>query len=178
MRNNIWKKGPEHGWKLMIDMDEWLCVTEDQLREEEEKGVTILRVKGVNIMGTSTCPNLTDLTHEDLESIPKVVDWSQESKNLCFLTPHVKEMNYTHGAHACSPKGARIRLSEKTYYNKHMENLGLPFFIQKFTRRAERNRVMHDHKINLHYTDDIKKITTRYEELMGQAYEVESFERF
>jgi len=178
MRNNIWKKGPEHGWKLMIDMDEWLCVTEDQLREEEEKGVTILRVKGVNVMGTSTCPNLTDITHEDLESIPKVVDWSQESKNLCFLTPHVKEMNYTHGAHACSPKGARIRFSEKTYYNKHMENLGLPFFIQKFTRRAERNRVMHDHKINLHYTDDIKKITTRYEELMGQAYEVESFERF
>jgi hypothetical protein len=178
MRNNIWKKGPETGWKLMIDMDEWLCVTEDQLREEEEKGVTILRVKGVNVMGTSTCPNLTDVTHEDLESIPKVVDWSQESKNLCFLTPHVKEMNYTHGAHACNPKGARIRFSEKTYYNKHMENLGLPFFIQKFTRRAERNRVMHDHKINLHYTDDIKKITTRYEELMGQAYEVESFERF
>jgi len=59
-----------------------------------------------------------------------------------------------------------------------MENLGLPFFIQKFTRRAERNLIMHKHQINLHYTDDIKKITTRYEELMGQAYEVESFERF
>lgn len=178
MRNNIWKKGPENGWKLMIDMDEWLCVTEDQLKEEETKGVTILRVKGVNVMGTSTSPDLTDVSYEDLENIQKVVDWSQESKNLCFLTPQVKEMNYTHGAHACNPKGERIIFSEKTYYNKHMENLGLPFFIQKFTRRAERNQIMHAHKINLHYTDDIKKITTRYEELMGQAYEVTSFERF
>jgi hypothetical protein len=178
MRNNIWKKGPENGWKMMIDMDEWLCVTESELREEEAKGTTILRVKGVNVMGQSQSPNLEDMTFDDLESLNRVVDWSQESKNLCFLTPLVREMNYTHGAHACFPNGPRIQFSEKRYYNKHMENLGLPFFIQKFVRRAERNKIMHAHQINLHYTDDIKKITDRYEELMGQSYVLESFDRF
>ena len=189
IKNDVWKSAthfteiqidprPEcsgRGWKLVVDMDEWVVVSEQQLREEEEQGTTILRIKGVNVIGESQDELLADVSLHDFHQWKRVVDWKPESKNLCFLAPPITQMNYTRGAHACRPEGERIQYSRKIYYNKHMENLGLPFLIRKFTQRKQRNAVMQQREINLHYTDDVSKLTERFQSSVQQSYVLESF---
>jgi glycosyltransferase involved in cell wall biosynthesis len=163
------------GWKIVVDMDEWLEITEADLAYEEAEGNTILRIKGVNVMGQSQHPLLEDVSPEAFHQWNLVADWDAENKNLCFLTPQISKMNYTRGAHGCKPEGERVQYSKRIYYNKHMENLGLPFFIRKFTLRAKRNEIMQTRNINLHYTDDIAKLTERYTSLFENAYVLETF---
>ena len=189
IKNDVWKSAahfteiqidprPEcsgKGWKLVVDMDEWVVVTEEQLAEEEAQGTTILRIKGVNVIGKSQDPQLTDVSTTDIHQWTQVTDWKPENKNLCFLAPPITQMNYTRGAHSCRPEGERVKYSRRIYYNKHMENLGLPFLIRKFTLRTQRNQVMNQRQINLHYTDDIAKLTERFESILQQSYVLESF---
>jgi hypothetical protein len=163
------------GWKIVVDMDEWLEITEADLAYEEAEGNTILRIKGVNVMGQSQHPLLEDVSPEAFHQWNLVADWDAENKHLCFLTPQISKMNYTRGAHGCKPEGERVQYSKRIYYNKHMENLGLPFFIRKFTLRAKRNEIMQTRNINLHYTDDIAKLTERYTSLFENAYVLETF---
>jgi hypothetical protein len=163
------------GWKIIVDMDEWVTVTEEQLAEEEAQGTSILRIKGVNVIGQSQDALLTDISPQEMQQWKQVTDWKPENKNLCFLAPPITQMNYTRGAHACRPEGERIQYSKHIYYNRHMENLGLPFLIRKFTLRKQRNRTMHAHQINLHYTDDISQLTERFQSTVQQSYIVDSF---
>jgi hypothetical protein len=189
IKNDVWKSTtPFHeiqidprpecsgkGWKIVVDMDEWVAVTEEQLAEEESQGTSILRLKGVNVIGQSQDALLTDVSPQEIQQWNRITDWKPENKNLCFLAPPIAKMNYTRGAHACRPEGERVQYSRKIYYNKHMENLGLPFLIRKFTLRKQRNTTMHEHQINLHYTDDISKLTERFQTMVQQSYVVESF---
>jgi len=83
-------------------------------------------------------------------------------------------MNYAIGAHSCRPMG-RIQLSERRYVLKHMEPLGLPFMIAKFSgryKRTEKRRLAGDHLAGLHYTDNIAKITERYREQWDGAIDI------
>lgn len=189
LKNDVWKSespfveveidprpewsGP--GWKIIVDMDEWLEITEEDLAYEEVEGNTILRIKGVNVMGQSNDSLLKDVSADDIQQWNRVVDWAPENKHLCFLTPAITQMNYTRGAHACKPDGTCIQYSKKIYYNKHMENLGLPFFIHKFSLRTQRNQTMHQRNINLHYTDDVLKLSERYFSMFENSYVLESF---
>jgi glycosyltransferase involved in cell wall biosynthesis len=189
IKNDVWKSAtPFHeiqidprpecsgrGWKIVVDMDEWVAVTEEQLAEEEAQGTSVLRIKGVNVIGQSQDALLADVSPQEIQQWNRVTDWKPENKNLCFLAPPIAQMNYTRGAHACRPEGERVQYSRKIYYNKHMENMGLPFFIRKFTLRKQRNTIMHEHEINLHYTDDISKLTERFQTMVQQSYLLNSF---
>ena len=189
IKNDVWKSespfvevkidprpewsGP--GWKIIVDMDEWLEITEQDLAYEEAEGNTILRIKGVNVMGQSQHPLLVDVSPDEFHQWNLVADWDAENKHLCILSPQITNMNYTRGAHGCKPEGERVQYSKRIYYNKHMENLGLPFFIRKFSLRAKRNEIMQTRSINLHYTDDVDKLTERYFGLFENAYVLDSF---
>jgi glycosyltransferase involved in cell wall biosynthesis len=157
LKNECWKD-IKSGWILMIDMDEWLCVTESDLLNEMQNKVTILDVKGINMIGESQLENLSDI---DLHAINKYVDHYPENKNLCFLRDEIHEMNYTIGAHACNPIG-NVKYSEKVYINKHMGWLGLQFYIGKMNNRFPRAYEMQQQGMNFHYTDDIEKLTLEY----------------
>jgi len=52
IKNTCWKN-IKSGWIIMADMDEFLCITEDQLKIEKQQGTTILNVKGFNMIGQS-----------------------------------------------------------------------------------------------------------------------------
>ena len=102
------------------------------LQKEEENDVTILKVKGVDMIGESKNILLDDI---DLHKIEKCVDYEHENKNLCFRVGenYITEMNYDWGPHSCDPKG-NVKYSEKTYINKHMAFLGLEFIIDKMIK--------------------------------------------
>jgi hypothetical protein len=164
LKNNCWKK-VTNGWILMIDMDEFVCITEQELLEEFYKGTTIIEIKGVNMIGESTTMDLTDI---DLQHIQKYNDCPTESKHLCFLRESIGDMNYRHGAHSCNPTG-NIVYSSNVYINKHMCYLGLPFLINKMLQRYERNQVMHSRGMNKHYINDIDAITNNYYECLQKS---------
>jgi Glycosyl transferase family 2 len=157
IKNNCWKS-VERGWIIMADIDEFLCVTEDELMKEKNLGTSILNIIGYDMLGESESSDLSDI---DLQKIQKYVDNHYESKNLCFLREKVKEMNYDIGAHNSKPEGD-IKYSSKNYINKHMSSLGLKFLINKITERYKRAANMRKHGIARHYTTDVTKIETTY----------------
>lgn len=158
LKNNCWKY-LEDGWVLVIDMDEWLCITEEELLEEQTNGTSIISVKGIDMIGESKSITLDDI---DINSINKYVDNNQESKSLCFLRDKIINMNYFEGAHVCKPTG-EVVYSKKIYINKHMCNLGEEFIINRITSRYERAKEMHKRGLAGHYTDDISKIKNKYQ---------------
>jgi hypothetical protein len=68
----------------MADMDEFLCITEKELKDERDNGTTILNVKGLNMIGQSQTNDSNDLNDIDLQEIVKYVEHPPESKKLCF----------------------------------------------------------------------------------------------
>jgi len=157
LRNEVWRN-IKSGWVIMADMDEFLCVSEDELLKELNLGRTILQVEGLDMIGESETTELLDI---DLQEIKKYNYNPNESKNLCFLREAIIDMNYEAGAHYCRPTGF-IMYSSNVYINKHMNYLGLNFLINKLTTRYERNQEMIQIGCNGHYTNDLTEIEKRY----------------
>ena len=157
IKNNCWKT-IENGWIIMADMDEYLCVTEKELQTEMNLGVSILNIKGYNMIGESLTTDLCDI---DLQTIQKYNYFSQQNKKLCFLREKINEMNYECGAHTCSPVGI-INYSSTIYIKKHMSILGLNFTIHKYVERDKRAKDMQKLHLAIHYTSDINTIINIY----------------
>ena len=165
IKNNCWK-GVKKGWIITLDMDEWLCVTEKDLLEEEKKGTTILTTKGYDMLSESKDPELKDV---NLHLTTRAIAHPPENKHLCFRVPDVKEMNYDAGAHNIRPVG-NIHYSSNTYVNKHMSSLGLPFLIRKHKARYTRAREMRKMRMARHYTKDEAKIRRDYSKTLKNSY--------
>jgi hypothetical protein len=165
IKNNCWKY-INSGWCIVIDMDEWLCITEEELKKEKEIGTTILKIVGINVIKESNNIELNDI---NLHSITKIINCNSESKKLCFLRPQIKEMNYGVGAHTSQPIGI-IKYSLKSYFNKHMCYLGLEFLMNKMSNRYKRTHKMREVGMDTHYTDDIIKIKNEYNNLLNSCF--------
>ena len=168
IKNNCWKEIKD-GWIIMADMDEWLCVTEDELRDEMNKGTSLLNIQGLDMIGESNTEDLSDI---DLHTINKYNNSRLESKRLCFLRNKITEMNYGLGAHGCSPRG-NVKSSKNSYKNKHMSYLGLPFLINKMIKRHERSALMRSKGLGSHYTKDIIKIRRNYNSQLSTSKIIE-----
>jgi glycosyltransferase involved in cell wall biosynthesis len=172
IKNNCWKIVKD-GWIIVADMDEWLCVTEEDLLEEEKNKTCLLTIRGYNMIGESKTETLEDL---DFLNIKRAVNCPEESKSLCFYRPAICEMNYSPGAHRCRPifsnEYAKTFYSKKTYINKHMNYLGLKYIIQKMIKRYERSHKMRQHKLATHYTNNIREISTRFFYLRKISFEM------
>lgn len=164
LKNNCWKN-LEDGWVLVIDMDEWLCITEQQLLEEQTNGTSIIKVKGIDMIGESKSITLEDI---DLNKINKYNDNAMENKSLCFLRDKIIDMNYNLGAHCCKPSG-NVVYSKQIYINKHMCYLGEAFLVNKMIKRQERAKEMQKHKLATHYTDNISDIKNKYQSYLKKC---------
>jgi hypothetical protein len=157
IKNNCWKS-IQNGWIIMADMDEFLCITEDELRKEMNSGTTILNVLGYDMIGESNTPDITDI---DLQEIKKYFVNEFLSKKCCFLREKISEINYSIGCHGCNPVG-EINFSSTTYINRHMKNLGLSYITKNCISRYERSVEMRKHGLATHYTDDVSLIEKNY----------------
>jgi hypothetical protein len=158
IKNNCWKE-VQSGWIIMADMDEFLCVTENDLSIEMNNCTTILKVRGLEMIGES---DSVDLSNIDLSAIKKYTETHWESKSLCFLREQITEMNYGCGAHSCNPVGNSIVYSSTVYINKHMSYLGLSYITQKMIKRYERSELMRSYGMATHYTTDVDTIANDY----------------
>ena len=166
LKNNVWKS-VESGWILVCDMDEWLCVSEEQLQNELQNGTSILKVIGLNMIGDSQNKMLSDIEPQDIH---RYIYHPYENKSICFLKDKIDEMNYSIGAHCCNPEGD-VNHSSRTYINKHMEFLGEPFYINKYVERAARVKEQRKRfpNMGMHYTDDIGCLQYCFREYASKA---------
>ena len=164
LRNEIWKKIND-GWIIMADMDEFVCVTEDDLRKEMNLGVSILTIKGYDMIGESETVDLSDI---DLQEIKKCIENDNETKNLCFLREAITDMNYGPGSHYCHPTG-NVVYSSTAYMNKHMSTLGLNFLTNKYTERHARSEQNRKMGWSVHYTQDLDEIKKRYMDQLNEC---------
>jgi hypothetical protein len=166
--NSCWEKIPS-GWIFMIDMDEWICITERDLLLEQKNGTNVLDILGIEMIGESQKEDLSDI---ELCSINKYFENTWESKKMCFLRNQIKEMNYTAGAHNCRPTckpNFTLTYSSTQYYNKHMNILGLPFYTKKMIQRYNRSHEMRKKNMSKHYTDDIELISKNYAQYLNSS---------
>jgi hypothetical protein len=183
LKNLCWKQDVgEAAWIIMADMDEWLVVTEKDLRDEQQKGVTILRVNGYDMVAESQREDLTDI---NLHTVNKAVNNPGSCKNLCFYKQAsssfenninhnrqvggIIDMNYDTGAHHCHPTG-NVVWSDRYYINKHLYKVGLPHLIQKYKNRYSRTEIMRQRGMDGHYTDNVEKITAMHKNDVENAF--------
>jgi hypothetical protein len=170
-KNSVWKD-LERGWVIVIDMDEFLCVTEDDLRYEDEQGTVVLRTRIADMVGESQTLDLTDI---DIHAIRKYVPGLTDGKRICFRREKVGEMHYTLGAENCNPHGPGgaherpLAVSSKHYLLKHFSYIGLPFITNKMIKRYERTELMRQHGYAIHYTNNIEAIQADYMDRLRRA---------
>ena len=136
IKNTCWNN-IKNGWIICADMDEWLCITHDELYHEYLNDTTVLTIKGVNMVGYSKSLSLEDI---NLHLLNKGADYLLESKKLCFFVPSIKSVKYCMGVHNARFKG-HIKYSNKIYINKHMEFLGLNYYLNKKKNRNKRTLI-------------------------------------
>jgi len=146
LRNECWKSSINK-WVIMADMDEWICVNEQDLINENNQGTTILTIKGYDMKGNSNDVNLNDI---NLHHIHHGFPHEGLNKSLCFKVGPIRDMNFSYGCHVCHPTG-NVKFSDKTYILKHMDNLGLPYKLDKQQKRFERSEMARNKGFNIHY---------------------------
>lgn len=164
IRNHCWRHITE-GWIIMADMDEWIYITEEELKQEEEHGTTILSIEGMEMVGESNTLDLSDIY---LSHISRYVPFVDESKNLCFFRSKISSMNFGPGSHTCTPIGTVV-FSTTFYQLRHMCKLGLPFLLDKMKKRYQRSALNRSNGWSIHYITDEKKITEDYNKLLLES---------
>jgi hypothetical protein len=146
-------------------MDEWLCVTQEDLTREERAGTTLLKVEGWNVVGESANTSLDDL---ELHALNLGAQFAMESKSVCFRRPQITAMNYGAGAHIAEPEGV-VRRSRKTYRLKHMNWLGSAFVVHKYSRRYARGKEQQARGLGTHYTNSAETVINEFNEWRTRA---------
>jgi len=167
LKNNIWKQSS--GWVIVCDMDEWLCIDEAQLKEEESKGTTMLMTEGYQIIADSNSEKLDDII---LETLSNGFYALSVCKKLCFDSRAIKEINYLPGAHVSNPEGDVV-LSAAIYHIKHMDFLGLPYKWKKMLLRFERTREMRKYGMAVHYHTDYDKLKVDHINMIRGSHKLE-----
>lgn len=169
LKNNCWKNVKD-GFIIVCDMDEWLCVTDQDLQNENDKGTIILKTKGYNIICDSKFEDLQDV---NLHTESRGIHHSPESKNICFKAGAINEMNFENGAHKCNPRSnQKIKFSEKIYLLKHMDALGLPYKLRKNRMRYERATEMAKKGMAVHYVNDDNVIINKFHISLTMAKDI------
>ena len=166
IKNSCWKN-ITHGWVIVVDMDEWLDITQQQLDTEYKNGTTLLDVYGLQMIGESQTQNASDIS---LENIKKSVHDSEYSKKICFHVPEIKRMNYSVGAHLSTPEGD-VKYSIRKYALRHYNYLGLEYLIHKLQRRYKRSELMRKEGKAVHYrfAHDLNWIRDKYNEMLENS---------
>ena len=137
--------------------------------EKLEKGLGLLKMtlpdthQDTVVFGANALTKLIVDNAINLEEIKRYVHNTRLSKRLCFLREAITDMNFGPGSHTCNPKG-RVKYSSKIYTNKHMNYLGLNYYINKITGRYERSHKMRERGWSTHYTGEVAEIEKRYKD--------------
>ena len=138
------------------------------MKAEESRGVSILRVKGYNMIGNSQSAILDDI---DLQHLSMGIYNPYESKNICFDARKITYMHFSLGAHQCLPIG-RVAYSDKDYILKHMDELGFSYKCYKNKIRYDRSENMRSRGMCGHYVNDNSILKATLEKLQTECHDI------
>lgn len=128
IKNNAWKQA-ETDWVMVVDCDEFVEVTENDLIELESSKKTIVSAVGFNMCNVEGLTELADIKHG--------VRAEQYDKSILFNKKYIKEINYEAGCHTCTPKGV-VNYAKGLVNLYHMILINEQFLVDKYKRNADR----------------------------------------
>jgi hypothetical protein len=127
-KNNSWKES-ETDWSFIIDCDEFLDMSQEDLIEESNQGATLIRTTGWDIF------NLKE--DYDIENM----DWGCPNKSynkfVLLNKSKIREMNFSEGGHYSNPEGDII-LSKKSYNLLHKKYVNIEYVCKKYEQNLAR----------------------------------------
>ena len=139
VHNYIWKKYARPGtWVITHDVDELLCMTQEQLNYEDKLGHTIIKTHGYDCIADS---NRTDLSDLDLWSLSRGREWGMFDKRVIFKAGPsplgLDDISFNQGNHFAAPRG-KVHWSLRKYALYHAGVLGQAAQVEKFQRYQKR----------------------------------------
>lgn len=128
IKNNAWKQS-DTDWVMVVDCDEFVDVTENDLIELESNKKTIVSAVGFNMCNVEGLTELADIKHG--------VRAEQYDKSILFNKKYIKEINYEAGCHSCTPKGV-VNYAKGLVNLYHMILINEQFLVDKYLRNASR----------------------------------------
>lgn len=128
IKNNAWKQA-DTDWVMVVDCDEFVDVTENDLIELESNKKTIVSAVGFNMCNVEGLTELADIKHG--------VRAEQYDKSILFNKKYIKEINYEAGCHSCTPKGV-VNYAKGLVNLYHMILINEQFLVDKYLRNASR----------------------------------------
>lgn len=153
IKNNAWKQA-DTDWVMVVDCDEFVDVTENDLIELESNKKTIVSALGYNMCNVEGLTELADIKHG--------VRAEQYDKSILFNKKYINEINYEAGCHSCTPKGL-VKYSAGLFNLYHMVAISEQHIVDKYKRNAD--RMSEENKKNKwghHYMQDEDTIRANY----------------
>jgi glycosyltransferase involved in cell wall biosynthesis len=129
LKNSCWKASTAD-WVVVCDCDEFLHISRRSLATEVRKGASILSIHGFEVVGAKGFP----LTR--IGSYPSI--WY--CKSICFRPSEISDINYTIGAHHCSPSG-NVVFSRSHYRLDHFRYISYRLLLKKHLRHFHRRNL-------------------------------------
>lgn len=129
IKNSCWKASAAD-WVVVCDCDEFLHVSRHSLAAEVKKGASILRVHGFEVVGAKGFPL------RRIRSYPSI--WY--CKSICFRPSKINDINYSPGAHHCSPRGSVV-FSRSHYRLDHFRYISYRLLLKKHLRHYRRSNL-------------------------------------
>jgi len=153
IKNSCWKSASTD-WVLVCDMDELLNINEEELKNEESLGATVIKSEGYNMI------NMED--NYDLANIKYGSRCSPYDKSYLFNKKFISEIKYSPGCHACDPQGQFIK-STKAYLLYHYKCINPDFQAARYKSYAARlSSENKQHSWGGHYTQAEQDIKNGY----------------
>lgn len=143
-------------WVIVADCDEFCRITADELRKEHNKGVTIIRFQGYNMVRLPDSGTFG--TGNELPGITHGISAPDYSKNYCFSALAISQINYNPGCHVSNPVG-KIAFSKQEYPCYHYKYLDAGYLVARYTRNLQ--RMCQDNRrkgMGSHYAKNEKQI--------------------
>jgi hypothetical protein len=161
IKNNCWK-GCKADWVIVCDIDEFV-VGMDNIDD-----YTIVSPNWWEMVSDKVPIGEGQIYDEIYYGRPQ----GQTTKCVIFR-PDLQEINYTPGAHSINPVGETRILATSNINILHYKFISLQYVIDRYAEYCKRlSDINKQSGWGTHYTTDIGKITTTYNELQSQKIKV------
>jgi hypothetical protein len=159
IKNNIWKNS-NTDWVVICDCDELIEITENELLLEESQLTNIIKPIGYSLMNNN---------NELIELKNMVYGFRDIGFDKCILfnKKHIKEINYSVGAHSCHPLtyDNNIKYNTNLYRLLHYKYLSPTYTVNRHKMFGDRlSNINKTRAWGIHYTFSSESIVKYYED--------------
>ena len=136
LKNTCWKND-KTDWIMVVDMDELIDISEENLIKQQMMGASVINTFGFNMINTSDNFNLENIDSGFREN-------NLYDKCLIFNKKFVKKMDWGIGCHQCNPKGSNVCFSNDRFFLMHYKYINEDYIVKRYKllkkRQSDKNK--------------------------------------